>query len=190
MAEQALVSPATLRKLLDYDPATGLLYWRERGPELFTRDADRRTWNAKFSGKPAFTTARRSGYLASEIFNRPHVAHRVAWALFYGVWPEAEIDHINGRRDDNRIANLRDVSRTENNRNKQRSTRNRSGVTGVSVDTLTGRWRAQIGVGRRALFLGLYNSLEEALAARKEAEGRYGFHDNHGRDPPLGAQPA
>ena len=41
-------------------------------------------------------------------------AHTLVWALYYGHWPRQTIDHINLKKGDNRIANLRDVSLSVN----------------------------------------------------------------------------
>ena len=50
--------------------------------------------------------------------NPPQIfAHRIAWFLYHGKWPEKYIDHINGNRSDNRIENLREVSHSENCKN-------------------------------------------------------------------------
>ena len=57
------------------------------------------------------------GYLILKYKGMQYKAHRVAWFLFFFVNPESEIDHINGKRDDNRISNLRTVTRCENCRN-------------------------------------------------------------------------
>lgn len=45
-------------------------------------------------------------------------AHRIAWALHYGEWPEQELDHINRDERDNRIVNLRLADRFINNQNR------------------------------------------------------------------------
>jgi len=174
-----------LREVLDYDQETGLLWWRERPAKLF-RDggtggasAAAARWNALHSGRQAFTTRRRVGYLQGRIFDWPYLAHRVAWAVHFGEWPAGEIDHINGAKDDNKIANLRNASRVENARNQSVPRDNKSGHIGVSFET--GKWRAQIMADGRRKHLGLFDSIEAAAAARKAAEREHGYHPNHGR---------
>jgi hypothetical protein len=55
--------------------------------------------------------------------------HRLGWALHYGHWPEGELDHVNGQRDDNRLSNLRILSRKDNARNRRPTCR--AGFLGV-----------------------------------------------------------
>jgi hypothetical protein len=43
--------------------------------------------------------------------------HHAVWAICKGRFPEQQIDHINGNKQDNRIENLREVSPSENNMN-------------------------------------------------------------------------
>lgn len=74
------------------------------------------------------------GYVQISISGYTYLAHRLAWTITHGDYPDGEqpfIDHINGKRDDNRIANLRDSSGAENNRNRQMSSDNTSGIVGV-----------------------------------------------------------
>lgn len=109
-------------------------------------------------------------------------AHQVAWAYMHGdIEEDFQIDHINGKRDDNRIINLRAIPEADNRRNMARSKRNRSGVTGVSWIRTRGKWLARITYDGRIIDVGRFEVFEEAVAARKEAEKRYGFHENHGR---------
>jgi hypothetical protein len=182
-----MIEPETLRKLLRYEPATGKLFWRDRPPEMFnsskncSADAVARGWNTQHAGKEAFTSTTCFGYRQGSILCKRHDAHRLIWALHYGEWPKGHIDHVNGIRDDNRIANLRDVSRTDNQRNMKRPITNKSGVMGVYVHTPTGAWRAQIMVNRKNVHIGVFTDFNDAVAARKAAEVAYGFHDNHGR---------
>lgn len=70
--------------------------------------------------------------------------HRLAWRLYHGDWPTKEIDHINRCRADNRICNLRHASRFENGSNRKLNSNNKSGVSGVSVESGGGAWLIQI----------------------------------------------
>ena len=106
------------------------------------------------------------------------MAHRLAWLYVYGCWPD-EIDHINQIRDDNRIANLRSVDRTTNCQNASRQ-KSESGVTGL-VKRYTGKWEARIQVNKKYIYLGIFSTKSEAIAARKAANVKYGFHENHGK---------
>lgn len=106
MAKKSLPSPELLRKLLDYDPETGVLTWKERPRDFFESDRNWRWWNTRFSGASALSAIEGGGYKSGRIFGRPTKAHRVAWAIMNGSWPTGEIDHVNGDKTDNRISNL------------------------------------------------------------------------------------
>lgn len=186
--------PEVLRELLEYDAASGCLFWKERGPELFkdgsrTPEHSSRSWNSRYAGKPAFTADDGSGYLVGAIFGQRHNSHRVIWAMVYGEWPEM-VDHINGDRKDNRLVNLRSVSPGENARNSAISKLNRTGVAGVAWRTRDAKWRAHIGFKRKHIHLGYFENFEDAVSARKQAEIRFGFHRNHGRLPVNGGSDA
>lgn len=109
--------------------------------------------------------------------------HRVLWEEANGPIPEGmQIDHINGDRYDNRLENLRVVTRQENMRNARRSCSNTSGVTGVSWNKRDQKWQAKIyDDNGKQVHLGFHANLDDAVAARKEAEERLGYHANHGR---------
>jgi hypothetical protein len=181
-----LPSPEMLRKLLRYEPETGKLFWRERSAELFE---DKRqpsaqsckNWNKRWAGKEAFTSHTNYGYKQGSIFNRKYQAHRVIFAMHSIDCRAAEIDHINGVRDDNRLVNLRAVSRWDNARNCGRASDNTSGCTGVSWDRSRGKWVAYIKARGKVINLGRFIKIEDAIAARKAAEKQYGYHKNHGR---------
>ncbi|MDH6283212.1 HNH endonuclease [Prescottella agglutinans] len=85
------------------------------------------------------------------------------------------IDHVNGNKLDNRRENLRIVSAQLNQVNRHSLNRNNtSGVRGVTRGR-PGRnpWRAQITVSGRGIYLGCFPTVEEAAAARKDAERLY-----------------
>lgn len=186
MAQTALPTPEELRKLLRYEPDTGKLYWLERTLDLF-RDGKQSAehncaaWNGRFANKEAFTAVHGEGYRQGTIFSRVYFAHRVIWAMVHGAWPADQLDHINGVRDDNRIKNLRAVTNQENGRNKKLPSDNTSGVMGVGWHKPACKWAAQINVSGRCVYLGVFTKKDDAIAARKAAEVKFGFHENHGR---------
>lgn len=175
-----------LRDRVSYNPDTGHLFWKAivGSPDLSPHQV---TWNKRFAGERCFNTKNGHGYLRGNIWGEPHMAHRVAWAIFHGESPAGDIDHINGDRSDNRIENLRVVSRAENCRNATISKSNTSGVTGVSWDKGNGKWRSSIRVDGELFLLGLYPRFEDAVEVRKRAEEKHGFHEGHGK-PKLGGQ--
>lgn len=187
MAKNTLPTPEELRKLLEYDPATGGLRYREAWPDLFaregklSREARCNKWNMNHAGKAAFRVSDSQGYWSGSLFGVRVCAHRVIVAMATGQWPDA-VDHINGDRQDNRLANLRAVSRAENAKNSAKPRSNTSGHIGVGWRQDLGRWRATIGVNGKARHLGTFESLEDAIAARAAADEEHGFHPNHGRD--------
>ena len=97
-----------------------------------------------------------------------------AWLYTHGVMPQDQIDHLNGDKRDNRIANLRDVSQFTNQQNQTRPrTDNISGYRGVSWERGNKRWRAQIRANGRLQYLGYFDCAKEAHAAYLAAKLRF-----------------
>jgi len=155
MADQ-IISPDQVRRVLSYDPETGLFTWLVR--------TCGRCKHGLFSG-----TADTIGYYRVKVLGRSYSAHRLAWAITYNEWPTLEVDHINRIKTDNRIANLRLVNKSENMLN--RVGRNVCGsVPGVSKRPGKEKWRSTITLGGTTHQLGTYLSLEAAVEARLLAE--------------------
>ena len=83
------------------------------------------------------------------------------------------IDHINHNGLDNRKCNLRICNTQQNAMNKITPKNNTSGHIGVSFDKTRNKWMAYIKLNGRMKNLGRYNSYEEAVAARENAEELY-----------------
>ena len=177
-----LPSQELLIEILDLDQDTGTLTWKKRDRRHFPSDQACLAWNAKLAGREALAYSDLRGYKVGHIFSRRYRAHRVIWCMVHGRWPTA-IDHIDGDTSNNSISNLREASQQENMRNISRRTDNTSGFSGVCWATRDEKWRAYIENGGKRIWLGDFKSKRKAVAARAAAEKKYGFHENHGRDP-------
>lgn len=180
MAAKPLPSPELLRQLLRYEPETGKLFWLERPLGTFADETRGKIWNIRFANREAFTAYNGQGYRIACLKGKMLRAHRVAWAIYYGVWPVGFLDHVNQKRDDNRIENLRNADFGINARNASKSLSNRSGQTGVHWNKRARRWRAKIRHGGCEQQLGEFVDFDQAVTARKTAEALLGFSPNHG----------
>lgn len=170
-----------LRECLSYDPETGILTWKERPPEHFVHSSRADGgFNAKYAGKQAGSVMAR-GYVWITLCGGAHFAHRIAWAIHHGRYPDEVLDHDNGDRADNRLVNLVESTPERNSRNQKKRCTNTSGHMGVSYRKDSGRYRSFIQHGGKRIWLGSHATYEEAVTSRKEAEKRYGYHENHGR---------
>lgn len=168
-----------VRKLLIYDPSTGKLYWRPRDLETAKNDRYVKMWNTRTAGREAFTSTNKKGYRVGAIYNKLYTAHRIIWLYVYGNLPN-EIDHINGKRDENFIMNLRDVTHIENHRNVGINRHNKTGVSGVHWSKRENKWIARINDVNKNIRLGCFSNFDDAVQARRKAESLYGYHRNHG----------
>ena len=157
-------------ELFRYDYETGVLYWRWRVNSRVPKTLE------------AGTQRKSSGYLYVHVHGRLYPVHRVIMLMRYGFYGEGlDVDHINHVRNDNRLFNLRFVTRSENSKNQSLSSKNTSGVTGVDFSKAKKKYRARITVDGETISLGNYDTLEEAAAARAEANLKFNFHNNHGK---------
>ena len=147
-----------LRDILEYNASTGIFRWK-RSPSNSVKAG-------AIAGNPDG-----SGYLQINLRGIKYYAHRLAWMYMYGEFQENDIDHINGKRDDNRIENLRNVPKSVNQQNFKRATsRNKTGLLGVSKISANGKYRASIGLNGSNHFLGEYENKEIAHAIYLKAK--------------------
>jgi hypothetical protein len=107
--------------------------------------------------KPDPTT----GYCRVNLNGKLYGAHRLVYALYHEADPKGmDIDHINGNRADNQIDNLRLVSPRYNAENRI-GRRDGSGLP-VGVYKDHGRFSASIRIGINPVFLGRWETLEDA----------------------------
>ena len=152
-----------------YEPETGLLYW------LPHQGAKR------FQNRTGVAGTAEGRYVKVHLDGEMFYGHHAAWALAKGAWPKQQLDHEDGDGRNNRMGNLREATQLENARNMRRTRLNTSGVSGVTRDAARGKWHVHIRDGEKNTGLGRFDSFDDAVAARKAAEQRLGYHPNHGR---------
>jgi hypothetical protein len=154
------VTRELLQSLFDYRPETGHFVRKTKtAPVVNVGD---------IAGGPDA-----HGYINISIGSYPYKAHRLAWLWMHGSMPIGHIDHINGKKDDNRIANLRDVTVSQNLMNSALSRANKTGHKGVWYDPKRNNWQAYITAGKKRIPLGRYDSPALAAEAYIEASKRH-----------------
>lgn len=156
-------------KILDYDETTGKLFWKIKV-------------NSKNKiGGSVESFDKINGYYRFRLGSKFYKCHRVIWYIMTGERLDKDhfIDHINHDRTDNRFINLRVVTPVENRKNTRLYRSNKGGIMGVYFVEGALKppyWRVHIGKD----LVGKYDSFFEACCARKSAENRYEYHENHG----------
>lgn len=123
-------------KLFKYDPETGILSWRGNAGR----------WGTIPSGTECGSINNKGYRVISTTDRRVYPVHRIIWLIVTGRLPDRQIDHINGDKLDNRIANLREATHAENQMNRQGWSR--SGFKGVSLKSDGKHWAARIWNGK------------------------------------------
>ena len=153
-----MLTQKQVKKYLDYNPYTGIFKWKI--------DRYKRIKAGDIAG-----SLDKEGYILIGIDYKRYKAHRLAWLYVYGEFTKEVIEHINHKKSDNRIENLRSVSQSINCRNR---------VTdkydfGVTWHKASKKWRADICVKGIKKSLGIFNDKIDAINSRKKAEREYDF---------------
>jgi len=141
------------QKFLKYYPKTGCFAWiagRLSG-RVAGSQSGKRYWYIQFRG-------------------HKFPAHRLAWFFENGEWPDGDIDHINGDKQDNRIANLRPASRSENLWNSKKRKDNKTGEKNVFWLARDNKWLVRVHANGKSHLIGRFapDHYDQAvLAARK-----------------------
>lgn len=174
MKERPKLTQEYLKSILHYDPDTGFFTWlRALGSTRIGKRAG------------SFEVSRTKRYIRLQIDGARYHAHRLAFLYMEGSLPENCVDHISGDGTANKWVNLRRATRQENQRNMRLSVRNTSGHSGVGWDKVNNKWSCLISVGGKNIRIGRFADIRDAIAARKAANIKYGFHPNHGQSRPL-----
>lgn len=147
-------------RFFNYDPETGIVTWRSPPPNS-------RCLPGEVVGFKC------NGYLKVALYDMNIYIHRLAWLIAYGNYPKEAIDHINGDRSDNRLSNLRLATKAQNSWNSKMRKNNSSGVKGVSYNSAMNKWVGKIRVDGKRIYLGSFESLDDAKKAMEIARLKY-----------------
>ena len=152
------MSQDRLKELLEYDPETGLFTWIKSNS------------NVAYVGKVC-QCENAQGYIVIRIDKKLYRAARLAFLYMTGEWP-IEADHINGRTSDDRWINLRNCTSQQNKQNRSVRYDNALLIKGIH-QLPSGRFNALIKHNYVSINLGTFDTLGEAVNARKAAEAKY-----------------
>lgn len=171
-----LPSLEAVRAAFAYDRATGVFRWRRR------MDRDN-AWNAKHAEKIA-GTAHNEGYRSIRFNGRSFLAHGLAWFYEHGEWPSHDIDHRDTERSCDSLENLRPATRSQNNQNARLRRNHPTGLKGAMLTKSGKRFWSRIVVAKSRIYLGVFDTAEQAHSAYVEAAQRYfGEFARSGDDP-------
>jgi hypothetical protein len=152
--KESQLSAERLRTLLSYDPLTG----------HFTRLVSTSS-NARAGDVVGRVDAK--GYSVINIGGQKFKAHRLAWLASYGKWPTLQIDHIDTKKDNNRLSNLREATGSEQRANTNVTSRNKLGIKGIRRNG--NGFAAEIKTNGERIYLGTFLTAEIARAAYEKA---------------------
>lgn len=176
--EREFITPEIMHELLICDYNKGILIWKERPVDFFAHQGSCDRWNFRYAHKPAFASLDTRGYFRGYILENHYAAHRVIWSMYHNELPSDTVDHIDTIKTNNYISNLQILSNADQQKNRPMSKNNTSGYVGVNKNRNS--WTAKITVDRKRIHLGSFEKIEDAIAARKVAEKKYGFSEYHG----------
>ena len=150
-----------LKQLFNYNPDTG----------AFTRLVDA---GKKCKAGDVVGCKNSNGYLQVVIEGKHYKLHRLAVLYMSGEMHDGDVDHANGDKADNRWDNLRCCSRSQNMANAKVQCNNKAGFKGVHFDPKGKKhWRAQISKDNKKIYLGSFETAEEAHIAYLNAATKY-----------------
>jgi|688.fasta_scaffold858151_2 hypothetical protein len=149
-----------LKEYLSYESGTGIFTWIK-------------SYRNQRLGK-IVGMIDRDGYRTITFKRKHYRAHRLAWFYVYGKWPNIQIDHIDGIRDNNSIDNLREVSFAGNSQNQRKShADSKYGLIGIDKLSHRKLFRARISINGKRKTLGYFKTPEEAHIAYLEAKRKH-----------------
>lgn len=172
------ITQEELKELFYYDSDTGLFTWKKKpknGSQI-----------GQVAGSLSAKPDKHVIYVNIQIGRTSYMAHNLAWLYVYGEYPPDagfELDHVDRDGTNNRLSNLRPVTPSQQTFNQRLRSNNTSGHRGVTWHGTKQKWQAYIGAEVKRIFLGWFDTFDEAVAARQAAELKfYGELSDEGKE--------
>jgi hypothetical protein len=150
-----MLTQSELKEYLSYDKDTGIFTWIKK-----TNNRSNRIFIGKIAGHYV------DNYIRIGIFKKEYLAHQLAWLYVNGIFPNSNIDHIDGNKSNNSIDNLRICNQSQNQQNRKTSNKNNKlNLMGVCLDGRSKKYIATITLNRKQIWLGSFDTPELAHTA-------------------------
>jgi hypothetical protein len=153
-----MITQKELKEILNYNSESGIFTWKN-----IVKPARKKVGDV--AGGLCL------GYVVIGINGKIYRAHRLAWLYIYGKWPNDQIDHVNGIKNDNRLCNLRECNQSKNNYNRKMQKNNTSGIKGVCKHK--DKWMVQFKINKNVMYFGTYDDIEFAELVANEVRAKY-----------------
>ena len=164
-----MLTQIEVRELINYDPTTGnITVLKKSGPRSKTVGS--------FAG--CKTKRGTSTYLQITLKKQKFYVHRLVWLYMTGEYPNI-VDHLDGNGLNNSWKNLKNGNYHDNNRNVQHIQHDKKGMLPIGVYTHRNKYIAAIKVNYKKINLGVFDRIEDADNAYKEAKK---IHHKHSKE--------
>lgn len=143
-----MITDKNIKSIFTYDSKVGVFYWTRA-----------HTNRIKVGSRAGYKSS--NGYREIRYLNKTYLEHRLAWLYVHERWPNHQIDHINGGRDDNRLCNLREATAQQNTWNAK-TKKIGGGLKGAYFNKRTGFWHSEITKSGKRFYLGSFSSEADA----------------------------
>lgn len=161
-----MITHVELLRILAYNPDTGIFTW-----VVSPRGGTARKGSVAGCLKS-------NGYICIRVRGDKYQAHRLAWFYVTGEWPPDQVDHIDRNKSNNAFVNLRPVTNKQNHENVAIRATNKSGHRGVNWHKASGKWNARVCHHGVRIELGVFDSLDDAALAAKNARALLFTHSS------------
>jgi hypothetical protein len=158
-----MLTQKEVKELINYNPDSGEI-------TIIKRTGTRSRKIGEFAGVKVYRAT--SSYLQITLLKQTFYAHRLVWLYMTGEYPKV-IDHIDGDGLNNKWNNLRNGDVADNNRNVLKIQHNKIEQLPIGVFRHRKKFTAAIKYNYKKIYLGVFNTIDDAVIAYKNAKDIY-----------------